>query len=117
MPLIQAYGRDEKELAEKRDLVADILARHEVAGDLSDTELLNLRRLALVAEQAVLVYRFITALENPSLEELKARADRLQAFRLRHYRELPDDYAGVYRRWWAEIQFWQHYNKRLRAGR
>ena len=68
-------------------------------------------------EQAVLLYRFIVALEDPSLDELKSRAERLQAFRLKHYRELPDDYAGVYRRWWAEIQFWQHYNKRLRAGR
>ena len=48
---------------------------------------------------------------------LKARADRLQAFRLDHYRELPDDYAGIYRRWWSEIQFWQHYNKRRASGR
>ena len=73
--------------------------------------------LALDAEHAVLVFRFIDALEGIPLDELKARADRLQAFRLDHYRELPDDYAGIYRRWWGEIQFWQHYNRRRAEGR
>ena len=117
VPLLQAYGRNEKELVEKRDLAVGIYARHKMAGDLSDDQLKSLRMLALDAEHAVLVYRFIVALEGTPLDELKARADRLQAFRLDHYRELPDDYAGIYRRWWGEIQFWQHYNRRRAEGR
>jgi len=112
VPRLQAYGRNEQELVEKRELAARILARHEVANDLTDAQLESLRRLALDAEHAVLLFRFVDALETAPLDELEARADRLQAFRREHYRELPDDYAGLYRRWWGEIQFWKHYNKR-----
>ena len=117
VPLLQAYGRNERELVEKRDFAAAVYARHKMAGDLTGDQLESLRRLALDAEHAVLVFRFIMALEGSPLEELKARADRLQAFRLDHYRELPDDYAAIYRFWWSEIQFWKHYNKRRAEGR
>ena len=117
VPLLQAYGRNESELTEKRDLAAAIYARHRMAGDLADGQLESLRRLALDAEHAVLVFRFIMALEGSPLDELKARAASLQTFRLDHYRELPDDYAAMYRFWWSEIQFWKHYNKRCAEGR
>ena len=117
VPLLQAYGRNERELAEKRDFAADIYARHRMAGDLTESELRSLKLLALDAEHAVLVFRFIDALESAPLDELKARADRLQTFRLDRYREMPDDYAAMYRFWWSEIQFWKHYNKRRAEGR
>ncbi|MBR2982735.1 MAG: DUF4838 domain-containing protein [Kiritimatiellae bacterium] len=117
VPLLQAYGRNERELAEKRDFAAGIYARHRMAGDLTESELRSLKLLALDAEHAVLVFRFIDALESAPLDELKARADRLQAFRLDRYREMPDDYAAIYRFWWSEIQFWKHYNKRRAEGR
>jgi len=118
VPLMQAFGHSESNLLARLEMTRAIRRRHEKAKDLSEIEMRNVRELELVAEQAVLVYRLFVSVENAPLDELKKIVDDLQSFRIAHCRDLEDTYAGIYRRWWGEIQIWNHYyRKRLKEGK
>ena len=112
VPLGCAYGRKESDLAAQLEMLNAALRKHALADDLEPIELKRLVQLRLNAEQALLVYRFIVAVEGKPVEELQRRADALQAFRVAHRDQLPDIYSHVYRKWWGEIRYWNQMHRR-----
>ena len=113
VPLGCAYGRKESDLAGQLEMLNATLQKHALANDLEAVELKRLVQLRLNAEQALLAYRFIVAVEGKPVEELQRRADALQAFRVAHRDQLPDIYSRVYANWWAESRYWNFYKERI----
>ena len=114
VPRTQEFGRSEEELAEKRDILTAAVADHAARGDLSPVEARRLRNLALQAEHGRLTYRFLVAVTDLPVDELKARASELNAFRVKHRFDLPDLYVNMYRIWWGEIRYWKAYFNRCK---
>ena len=108
-------GRSEDELRAKLAMLDAAVARHEAAKDLSAVEMRRLRTLRLQAEHGLLTFRFLTSVETMPVDEVRARGEALNAFRVAHRDEMPDVYAAIYRLWWSEIRYWQVYYRRLAA--
>lgn len=117
LPRGQESWRNERELADKLSMVEAAVNRHEKAGDLSAVEMRRLKSLKLQAEHGLLTYRFLVGVSDGTVSQMKAAADALNAFRVAHRKELKDNYAAVYRIWWAEIRYWKIYRKRLSEKR
>lgn len=117
VPKTQEFGRDEKELTAKKAMLDAAVVRHAAAKDLADVEMRRLRNLALQAEHGLLTYRFLVAVTDRPLDELKARAKALNDFRVAHKDDLPDLYTKIYRIWWGEVRYWKVYNRRVAQGK
>ena len=102
----QAYGRNEAELKEKVSVLERALAAHP---DLDAAAKKRLETLLLVAEHAVVAFRFCAAAENykTDMQTFWDRSRELLEFRRQHYRDLPDNYASIFRGWWGEVQQWK----------
>lgn len=101
---LQAYGRNEDELRSKLKILECALKAH--SSDLTALERRRLESLALQARHAVVTFRFLSAKDLPQ-EEFWKRSRELLAFRKAHYRDLPDCYGAVFRKWWGEVQTWK----------
>ena len=112
----QAYGRNEAELKEKVAILERALAAHP---DLDAASKKRLETLLLVAKHAVVTFRFCAAAENykTDMQTFWDRSRELLEFRLRHYRDLPDNYASIFRGWWGEVQQWKFLSRPKNAKR
>ena len=108
-------GRSEEELRAKKAILTEALAKHRAAGDLDSRELARLENLELQAEHAILTYRFMSAVKALPPEEVVARGDALNAFRVAHKEDLPDIYAHVYALSRPEGRYWSEYNRQRKA--
>ena len=116
LPQFMHYGLDEGKMTADWNVLTKSLTDHRAAGDLSGIETTRLENLALQAEHAIVTFRFLSAMELP-LDELKARAQALQDFRIRHRRDLTNVYRHLYARSWAEARYWWHYMGRVQKGK
>ncbi|MCQ2391835.1 MAG: M20/M25/M40 family metallo-hydrolase [Kiritimatiellae bacterium] len=113
LPRTEETGRNEAELQAKYDMLAASVARHAKSGDLTAVESARLQSLLLQAEHGILTYRFLTAVADRPVPEMKQAAEALNAFRIAHKDDLRDIYVQIYRLWWAEVRYWKLYRKRL----
>ena len=113
LPHFTDGGRNETELRAKLAMLETSVTRHAAAKDLSKLQLARLKNLALQAKHGLLTFRFLNEVETLPVDQLKARADELNAFRVANRKELPDLYGAIYRLWWSEIRYWNCYLQRL----
>ena len=102
----QAYGRNEEELNEKVAILKRALASHP---ELDAAAKKRLETLLLVAKHAVATFRFCDAAVNyqTDMQTFWKCSRELLDFRRRHCRDLPDNYASIFRGWWGEVQQWK----------
>ena len=110
---LQAYGRNEKELREKWEMLKRASEAH---ANLKPIERKRLDSLVLQAEHALVTFRFLSA-KDLSQEEFWARSRDLLEFRKAHWRDLPDSYGAVFRKWWGELQTWKLLRRPKSAGK
>ena len=103
---LQAYGRNEAELNEKVALLERALEKHP---ELDEAARKRLETLLLVAKHAVVTFRFCSAAEHyqTDMQTFWDRSQELLEFRKRHWRDLPDCYSVLFRKWWGEVQQWK----------
>lgn len=110
---LQAYGRNEVELREKWEMLKRASEAH---ANLKPIERKRLDSLVLQAEHALVTFRFLSA-KDLSQEEFWARSRDLLEFRKAHWRDLPDSYGAVFRKWWGELQTWKLLKRPKSAGK
>ena len=104
LSLQQCFGRTEEGLREEKAILDAAAARWR--GSLDARQGRRLEELRLIAEQAVLTYRFLT-LQDDGGEEYERRGRELVAFRLVHKDQMPDNYAFVFGLWYGELNAWR----------
>ena len=105
LSLQQCFGRTEEGLREEKAILDAAAERW--AGKLDACRARRLRELRLLAEQAILTYRFLTHPSDEAPAEYERRGRELVDFRVAHHDEMPDHYAAVFGSWYGELNAWR----------
>lgn len=104
LSLRQTFGRTEEGLREELSIVE--AAAEKWRGRLSARQAKRLDELRLIAQHAVLTYRFIEFQKNPG-PEFERRGRELIEFRVANRDAMPDIYVSVFGSWYGELNAWR----------
>ena len=113
---VQSYGRNESELKEKVAILERALEKYP---ELDEAARNRLETLLLVAKHAVVTFRFCSAAEHyeTDMQTFWNRSRELLEFRRLHWRDLPDCYSVIFRKWWGEVQQWKYLRRPAEINR